>query len=152
MFANSGDPDQTRLIWICTICLYPFYGTPGMNKTTEKHFSRQNMHFVDFVLVFHEGLICFWRLYCLLIGNQSLIVLFVMSKLTCVIFIGVVILWKFNIAVSTKGMHYYCSLCGPGLLHALRLHVHVRTHGQCWSSTSSIIDQCFVYVKLLCIV
>ena len=35
IFANSGDPDQThvlwRLIWVCTVCQVPFYGSPEYN-------------------------------------------------------------------------------------------------------------------------
>ena len=35
LFANSGDPDQTlilrRLIWVCTVCQLPFYGSPNYN-------------------------------------------------------------------------------------------------------------------------
>ena len=34
LFANSGDPDQMlrvlrRLIWVCTVCQLPFYGSPN---------------------------------------------------------------------------------------------------------------------------
>ena len=40
LFANSGDPDQMphsaasrmrRLIWVCTVCHLPFYGSPDYN-------------------------------------------------------------------------------------------------------------------------
>ena len=32
LFATSGDPDQTRrLIWVCTVCQLPFYGSPNYN-------------------------------------------------------------------------------------------------------------------------
>ena len=36
LFANSGDPDQMRhvllhLIWVCTVCQFPFYGSPDYN-------------------------------------------------------------------------------------------------------------------------
>ena len=29
---DSGDPDQMpRLIWVCTVCQLPFYGSPDYN-------------------------------------------------------------------------------------------------------------------------
>ena len=31
LFANSGDPDQMRMIWVCTDCQLPFYGSPDYN-------------------------------------------------------------------------------------------------------------------------
>ena len=35
LFANSGDPDQTRVLrrlnWVCTVCQLPFYGSPDYN-------------------------------------------------------------------------------------------------------------------------
>ena len=46
LFANSGDPDQTSaaLIWQCTVCQLPSYGSPvynGLNKNEPPHGKNQ---------------------------------------------------------------------------------------------------------------
>ena len=36
LFANNVYLDQTRLIWVCTVCLSSFYAFPGKNRLSTK--------------------------------------------------------------------------------------------------------------------